>query len=105
MLSLFSNMAAAIKFAKYAALIPMVISLVKSVEALADDSTPGDEKRAAVVAGAVALVNAFVKKGFLPPELGETISKDIGELTDVIVEVFHAVGIFKHAPASAAGSR
>lgn len=96
MLSLFSNMANAIKFAKYAALIPMVISLVKSVEQLSRHcDVSGEEKRAKVVESGQALINAFIKRGFLPPELGEMIGKDLGEITDAIVGVFNAVGIFE----------
>lgn len=93
---LMSNAALAGRYLKMVTLVPVLIPLVKEIEAT---GLPGVDKKASVLKAIDVTTDLLTKRGYLPEEVNSGLDKVAGDLIDVLVEVFHVVGIFKRRDA------
>lgn len=91
MLGLLANIGQFSAFAKLVGLAPFILKFVEVAERT---GKPGADKRAMVIGMVKAVTDEFERRGQLPPEFGESLEKVAGELTDVIVAIYNAWGVF-----------
>jgi len=91
MLSLFANSALLKRFLHFVGLVPVILRFVEIAEASGKN---GPEKRAFVIRAVQRMVTELIKRSYLPDEMEEGLVKTAGDLTDAIVSVYNASGVF-----------
>lgn len=87
------------------ALLPLLLSslpgIIAGVEAAADPSTTGAEKKAAVLSACTAAAAAAKQIDPNDVALIDTVTKLVGPTVDMIVSVYNFIGKFVHKPKAA----
>lgn len=93
MLELFASSPTFKKFLAYVGLIPLILRYIEIAEAT---GKAGDEKRLGVQAAVMTTADHLIQAGFLPASIREGLLRTAGELTDVVVTAYNAIGFFRH---------